>query len=101
MNKLQLDSIIERFNLAPSTTFLGCTVYLPETDEFLAQHEITATGKVWKWTPLPFKAQKFTDFKAARTVANRYKKAPAEVVYLFDTPNQIMAMGHKVVMGAN
>ena len=90
MDMEKFHSFIDRNKLPTESKFLGYTLFLPETEEFLAKHQKTKAPTLWGWTPSPIAAVRFKDEKSALRIAKTYTKRKVEVLYLIDTPTQLL-----------
>jgi len=90
MKKTQLNKIIKDMELPEGTIFLGYSIHLKDSDEFLLNYEDTNYSTNMYWIKTPENAKHFQSLKKAEKTRNNIKPE-ASIVWLFDTGPQIIA----------
>lgn len=86
MDRMAQQRLIKSFDLPKGTKFKGYVLSLPDTDEYLAEHQASNYADNWCWAQTPDLAKPYKKLKQVQQVQKLYTKKPTEVCYLFETP---------------
>ena len=90
LENINLEEFINKFELPKETKFIGYSVHLPESDEFLYKYKVGNVAITKAWCGSPETAKKFNKLNKANRIKNEISNN-AIVVWLFDLGTQIIA----------
>lgn len=90
MQKIKISELVKDMGLPEGTIFLGYSIHLQESDEFLLSYEDNIEMTNMWWTHNPEQVKHFQSFKKVEKIKNKIKPE-ASVAWLFDTGPQIIA----------
>lgn len=91
LEKIDLKEFIKTYELPETTKFIGYSIHLTESDEFLYKYKVGNVVITKAWCQSPEMAKKFYSLKKANRVKLEIAKPDATVVWLFDIGKQIIA----------
>jgi len=90
LEKIDLNDFINTHNLPKETKFIGYSIHLPDSDEFLCKYKPGNVVSIKGWCDSPDEAKKFNKLNKANRIKDEISNN-AIVVWLFDLGTQILA----------
>lgn len=90
MKQVNTKQLIKELGFPEKTEFLGYSIHLEESDEYLVDYIHSSEMKTISWTNFPEKAKYFQSFKKIEKTRDKIKPN-AIIMWLFDTGTQIYA----------
>ncbi len=90
LKKVNTKQLIKDLGFPEGTEFLGYSIHLEKSDEYLYDYKITPEGTPMTWAKTPEIAKCFKSFKKIEKIRSKIKPE-AIIMWLFDTGTHIYA----------
>lgn len=88
LEKVNTKQLIKVLGFPEETKFLGYSIHLEESDEYLVDYKLSSEAKSLTWTIRPEIAKHFQSFKEVERTRDKVKSC-AVIMWVFDTGTHI------------